>query len=597
MSMQTNNLDTTNLLPRIINPAGKLPKGISSFVKLVQEDYTFIDKSLFIKEVLDSGDEAMLITRPRRFGKTLNMRMLQAFLKRPITEEDNLFNGLAIQELGNDYLQERGKRPVLYLSFKNIKGNTWESAFTALRTLLAETVDYVTSEYVNELSLPRREILDLVHKRKASTDDCRDTLAILTELLTTQYNQKPWVLIDEYDTPMQNAYQHGFYDSMRELMQGLLSKCLKDNDNPARGNPFLHRAVLTGILRIAKEDIFSGLNNFGCYGVLDEEFSQHFGFIPSEVDSLLDQKGLGKEKETVREWYNGYQFGEATVYNPWSIISFAGSKKVAPQLYWVNTSNNHLVHQLLAKADTEIKQDLKELLAHPAGHTIHQKLRMYVLFRQLENNPRNLWGLLLSAGYLTAKAHEISKIGDNVDASICLPNKEVKCLYEGIVERWLEGEGPTSGYALINYLIGNNLPKFVQEFSSFFHESVSYFDVTQRNPERFYHGFIMGMLQYMRDSYIILSQRESGIGRYDVALEPMDKNAPGFLFEFKSCIGLKGSVEEIEAQLEGPAEEALQQIKEKDYVSQLFSSGVKRVHALGLAFSGKEVKVVWESLE
>jgi len=216
---------------------------------------------------------------------------------------------------------------------------------------------------------------------------------------------------------------------------------------------------------------------------------------------------------------------------------------------------------------------------------------------QLEGNSRNLWGLLLATGYLTAKSHKLAKEGDSVEVQLCLPNKEIKCLYKGIIGRWLEVKGTISGYALVDYLMKGDLPKFAQGFRKFFHESVSYFDVTQQEPERFYHAFIMGMLQYMSTHYRILSQRESGTGRYDVALVPRDKTQAGFIFEFKSCIGLKGSVEEIEAQLEKPAQEALQQIKNQSYVTDIFASGAKTVHILGLAFSGKEVNVVWETLK
>jgi len=340
---------TSHLLPRIINPQGEMPIGVSCFKELIEDEYAFFDKSLFIKEIIDTKNKVMLITRPRRFGKTLNMSMLHRFLSETPRDQD-IFNGLAIQEVGKEYQQERGKRPVLFLSFKDIKVNKWEGAFKKVRTLLSNLIDPLLDKHVEKLKSADRRMLDEVHGEQASATDCMDTLAILTELLTLQYGEKPWVLIDEYDTPMQTAYQYGFYDPMRNLMQGLLSQSFKDNK-------FLHRAVLTGILRMSKEDIFSGLNNFKAYGVLDDKFSQHFGFTPQEVDTLLEKKNLSEKKASIRKWYNGYNFGHTTIYNPWSIINFLEDEGQEPKLYWVNTGNSHLIDKLLAKADTRIKQN------------------------------------------------------------------------------------------------------------------------------------------------------------------------------------------------------------------------------------------------
>ena len=523
------------------------------------------------------------------------MSMLHAFLLGDQGEKD-LFEGLAIEEAGEAYLQERGKRPVIYLSFKDIKGSTWDRAFRQIRTLLARMVDQHYDDAIEALALPDRSALAMIRTEQASETKCQDALKILTQLLSIQHGENPWVLIDEYDTPMQNAYQHGYYSEMRELMQGLLGQCLKDNNSTNTTNPFLHRAVLTGILRVAKEDIFSGLNNFGCYGVLQKKFSRHFGFSPQEVNQLLDQKNLGDQKEAVRMWYNGYQFGEHTRYNPWSIISFVGSGEAEPKLYWVNTSNNHLVHVLLARATAEVKRGLSELLDHPAGHTVEQVVGEYVPLGKLIHNARNIWGILLASGYLTVTQR--SKIPGRSDfkALLRVPNEEVLSVYGDLVHAWLEGTDSTSGYTVLDYLLVGELASFAQEFSTFFQESASYFDVGTNAPEKFYHGFILGMLQYVKEDFLVLSQRESGVGRYDIALEPKDKTKPGFILEFKRCPGIKGTIEEIQAYLAPSAQQALDQIKSKDYTSQLFAAGVETVHALGLAFSGKEVKVVWETM-
>ena len=328
--------------------------------------------------MLDSGDDVLLLTRPRRFGKTLNMNMFHEFLAEKTPDSDP-FEGLAIAQAGERYLQERGKRPVIYLSFKDIKAPTWKEAFQQMRTLLATTIaQYIQDNAsLEKLLLPNQRVLKDVHAEKANSVRCERTLTILTELLTIQNEAKPWVLIDEYDTPMQTAYQYGFYNEMRNLMRGLLSTALKDNR-------YLHRSVITGIVRVAKEDIFSGLNNLGTYGVLDEEFSNHFGFTQDEVNALLEQKGLRKHKEIVKHWYNGYQFGDCTVYNPWSIINFVSSKRHEPKLYWINTSSNHLVHELLARADADTKQGLTELLNLSSHQTTSQRIRTHVPLGELQ---------------------------------------------------------------------------------------------------------------------------------------------------------------------------------------------------------------------
>jgi len=594
--MQDGKLTYKKPLPTIINPEGKLPRGVSNFPKLAEGDYTFIDKSLFIKDVLDNGDDIMLITRPRRFGKTLNMSMLHEFLTKAPTEKDP-FEGLAIQNADASYQLERGKRPVLFLSFKDIKEDNWIDAFKDIRSLLSQTIDqlHFSDIHLQQLSSSQLLTLNAVRDQKADERQLTDSLTILTQLLTIQHGEKPWVLIDEYDTPMQTAYQYGFYDEMRKSMRSLLSKCLKDNFNKQTGESYLHKAVLTGILRIAKEDIFSGLNNLGAYGVLDEKFSTHFGFTPEETTALLNQKGLSTYQETVREWYNGYSFGKNTIYNPWSIISFVASQEHAPKLFWVNTSNNHLVHELLAKAEVQVKQGLKELIENPVGHTTQQSIYEYIPLSEVEDDSKSIWGILLAAGYVTANGCERIEESSECIVQLQIPNKEVRCVYGDLIHKWMGKRGGVSGEGLIDYLLSGDLDIFSVDFPTFFRESASYFDANKNEPEKFYHGFMLGMLQYLRHDYVVLSQREAGGGRYDLSLEPRNKSDAGFIFEFKRAFDLKPEVTDLQQKLEHSAQEALQQIVSKAYTTQLFAAGVKTVHALGLAFSGKEVKVAWET--
>ena len=566
-----------------------MPIGLSNFQELAKESYTYIDKTLFIKEVLDTGNKVLLITRPRRFGKTLNMRMLYAFLSNKKLEEDP-FEHLAITQAAPHYQAERGKRPVLYLSFKDIKGSTWEKAFQEMQILLAGLVNKnLLQASVQELTDEKQYVLRQVGALRANDTETGHTLKLLTELLALQHGEKPWVLIDEYDTPMQAAYQHGFYHEMRDLMRSLLSGSLKDNN-------YLHKSVITGILRVAKEDIFSGLNNLGTYGVMDKGFSKHFGFTQEEVDALLEVKGLGTHKKTVRDWYNGYQFGSTTIYNPWSITNFVDREEEYPKCYWVNTSNNYLVHSLLARADAEVKQDVQTLLQHPTGHTISKKIHDYIPLSELEDDASNLWSILLVSGYLTAIKPKKADLGDTNATGLRFPNKEVRSLYEGLVERWIERKHQGfSGAKLISYLKQNDIESFAEYFPMLFNASASYFDAGNNQPEKFYHGFLVGMLQHLRHEYSVLSQRESGVGRYDLALIPQDKTRAGFVFEFKRC-PKKGSLETIRRQLADDAKVAIAQIKARTYPQGLFAEGVNVVHAIGFAFSGKEVSVAFETL-
>ena len=357
--------------------------------------------------MLDSGDDVILLTRPRRFGKTLNMRMLQCFL----AKKSDAFQGLAIEQAGERYLQEQGKRPVIYVSLKDIKALTWKEALQGMHILLADLVHGILKECSTSLlTESNQDILNKVSHRQANNAESTYALKILTELLTKHHGAKPWVLMDEYDTPMQTAYQHGFYNEMRDFMQGLLGQAFKDN-------PHLHRGVITGIVRVAKEDIFSGLNNLGTYGVLDEGFSEHFGFTQAEVDALLDQKGLRQHREIVQHWYNGYQFGDHTLYNPWSIINFVGSKRHEPKLYWINTSSNALVHRLLRSANVAMKKQLQALLLHPPGHTIVENVPEYLPLSELENTPSHIWAILLASGYFTTKSYQLADIGADLTSS------------------------------------------------------------------------------------------------------------------------------------------------------------------------------------
>ena len=426
--------------------------------------------------------------------------------------------------------QERGKRPVLFLSLRTIKENNWGDAYTRMVSLLSRLSEEISQKApVAQLTYDQQDILQKVIRKQAKPVECESILAILTRLLTLKHNgMTPWVCIDEYDAPMQSAYQHKYYEEMRNLMKGLLGDCLKDN-------PFLHRAVLTGIVRVAKEDIFSDLNNLGVFGVLNNPFCSWFGFTEHEVKQLLQQRRLSERFAAVRKAYNGYRFGNSTMYNPWSVINDLRQPASQPGLYWVNTSTNHLVHELLTQANTEVKEGLHELLSAPPHDTTTQMVQEHVPLREVKNDGKNLWGLLLASGYLTAVQARENPDNVNKIVQLRIPNDEVRRVYNGLVNRWLRGpaEG-MSGIALVEALVKGQVEEFAVHFERFVLESVSYFDEGARQPERFYHGFVLGMMHHLRDRYRVDSQRESGLGRYDLALEPKDKTLPGFIMEFKT---------------------------------------------------------------
>ncbi|MEM7403140.1 MAG: PD-(D/E)XK nuclease domain-containing protein, partial [Myxococcota bacterium] len=353
------------------------------------------------------------------------------------------------------------------------------------------------------------------------------------------------------------------------------------------------RAVLTGILRVAKEDIFSELNNPGIYGVLDQPYASRFGFTEQEVKQLLQQRGHSDRLELVCQAYDGYRFGAdqpLMIYNPWSVINDLGKPTAQPGLHWVNTSDNSLIRQLLTQADTEVKEGLHELLSEATHHTTTQFVKEHVPLREIRGDPKNLWGLLLASGYLTAVQARENPHADNKILQLCIPNDEVRRLYTGLVTEWLTGPARgISGAKLLDTLVQGQVQDFADYFARFVLQSVSYFDQGGEQPERFYHGFVLGMMQHLQDRYIVDSQRESGLGRYDLALEPKDKTLPGFVMEFKTCIGDTASLNDT-------AQQALQQIQDKQYHVELAKRGVKPIIALGLAFRGKQVAVVHTEL-
>ena len=525
----------------------KLPVGIDDFKKIIENDYYFVDKSMLIDELLNKKSEVTLLPRPRRFGKTLNMSMLNYFFNMEGREKNkNLFDKLAISK--TDKMVYQGEYPVIYISLKDIKVSNWELC-------LEKFLSLIKKEY-------KKYGLFLEEKRNVQ----ENSLLNLSEYLYKKYGKKVIILIDEYDTPLVTAHSQGYYEEAIFFFRNFLSAALK-------GNPYLEFAVLTGILRIAKESIFSGLNNITVSTILDNSFN-HFGLTEKEVKEALKYYELSYELEEVRKWYNGYKFGKELVYNPWSIVNFVSKNKLGA--YWVNTSDNALIKQLLEKNDKKVYEELELIFK---GDFIWETISENIIFDDL-NNINTIWSLMLFSGYLTYSDIKISPITELESYSLKIPNQEIKSFFrQSFIEKYTKGDVYFYGTMMEDLFLGN-LNSFVNKFKKMYMSAVSYHDAS--DSEKYYHHFMLGVLLTLGDKYIITSNRESGYGRYDIALEPKDKGNYGLIFEFK--IGDKSSIEE-------KAKEALAQINEKRYDVFMKNNGVLKVIKIGMAFSGKDVAI------
>lgn len=554
--------------------------GLDNFGSAVTKKLNFVDKSLFIKAILDDAAvDVPVIIRPRRFGKTFNLSLLHHFLAAEVNglSTQGLFDGLKITKAGDAYMQHQGKYPVIFITFKNVKHDTYDKTYGSFAGLISSIYD----QYRVLLSSPalyddEKEVFEDILKQRASTQNLILSLINLCKYLYRHYKVKPWLLIDEYDTPIQAGYLHGYYPPIMEFMRGLLGAALK-------GNPYLHRAVVTGILRIAKEDLFSGVNNLKVFSVLDSDYSEYFGFTEIEVDEVLTQAGLKHLSSEIKAWYNGYQIGDHQIgshqiYNPWSIANCIRKKgRVEP--YWVNTSDNALIKTLLVQADADIKKQFELILA---GQTIVSLIDENMVFAGLEKQEA-LWSLLLFSGYLTCTGMQLQYT--KYQCQLCVPNQEVAALYKDIVNEWFtDSLGSKSYQALLMNLVEGNLEDFLLMLQKFLLESASYFDVKGTEPEKFYHGFVMGLIVSLSDTHIIQSNKESGYGRYDVMIIPKDSQQLGLILEFKVARPNKTLTE--------TAEEALAQLRERRYETILQQKGITNILQIGLAFRGKEVELI-----
>ncbi|MCP4345056.1 MAG: AAA family ATPase [Desulfobacterales bacterium] len=547
--------------------------GQSDFRELRLAKGYYIDKSLFIQEIIENGMQVILVPRPRRFGKTLNMSMLQYFFEKSEHEHARLFNELAVCDIAV-FKEHQGRYPLICLTFKDQKELSWKMLFQRLRHLIRD--EFVRHEY-----LLQSDILASSEKRyfKGITDDTAkqadysDALRYLSAFLSRFHKERVVILIDEYDTPIQAGYLSGYYEEVINFMRNLLSGGLKDNK-------YLFKGVLTGILRVAKESIFSSLNNLGVYTLLSKEFSTCFGFTVDEVRSMLEYYKLSETYENVASWYNGYLFGGEVIYNPWSVLNYAMSKDRRFRPYWLNTGSMDILEQLVTRGGTELREELEQLLA---GGTITRQVHDNIVMRDLERRDNLLWSFLLFSGYLKV----VEDLGRQ-KYSLGIPNYEVEQIYQDLVRMWFEEKVRLPQLeAMLTALESGDVRLFERMLRTVVTEIMSYHDLS-RQPESVYQALVLGMLVWLSSKYEIRTNRESGYGRYDMMFKPKpaedgeDKSIRrGIILEFK----LVYEDEKPETVLE----EALKQIKDKAYTTELEAAGVKDILRLAVVFRGKEM--------
>jgi hypothetical protein len=542
----------------------EVPTGIDNFKVLIENNYFYVDKTPFIAEVTKMPGKTLLFTRPRRFGKTLNMTMLRYFFDiRSAEESRSLFQGLAIEKM--PAFEEQGKYPVIYLSFKDLKVDTWEACFQIIKSMLREL--YVGFPELKSF-LSEEDLIEY-NKIIFKKDDAEyeNSLKNLSSWLVQKYGKKAVILIDEYDTPLVQAYTNGYYKEAITFFRNFLSWPLKSNDN-------LQVGVLTGIVRIAKEGIFSGLNNLNVYTILDQPCDEYFGLTESEVVAATREYQLEDSLPEVREWYNGYRFGDEQVYNPWSILNYLATGKL--KAWWLNTSSNDLINASLDISDQVIFDELTSLLD---GKKLEKPLNEGMAFEDL-SSPGSIWMLLYFSGYITTDGYDPAFH----EYSLRIPNKEVFSFFKDVFISKFTKDNSGHMTSLAKALRDKKITG-PGSFEAFLQKLIltdaSWFDTAK--GEIFYQGLLLGISLSFNGSYRRHSNQESGLGRADMILEPVDKNSPGYIFELK--------VADSPDQLDKKLDEALKQIEEKKYAAYLMKQGVQEITAIAVAFCGKELKV------
>ncbi len=576
----------------------KIPVGESDFKKIISENYFYVDKSLFIKEIIDRGDTILLIPRPRRFGKTLNISMVKYFYdccpedlprttaspgipsleNNPVTPGNtykSLFDSLAISKAGPQYLEKMGSHPVIFLTFKNIKESDWESCFYKIKQLIKD--EYSRHYYLvnSKTFLPHElDYFKRIINLEGNKGDYENSLQYLLIFLYRHYGTRAVILIDEYDAPIHAGFNNNYYDEIINFSRNFLTGGLKDTGQ------YLEKGIITGIMRLAKESIFSGLNNPGVYTLLSQEFDDKFGFTEKEVETILKGFNLFHMYEQVQQWYNGYKFGDTIIYNPWSIVNFlAGSgKELKP--YWINTSDNQIVEKLLSKGGQELKKELELLIR---GEAIEKAIDENIVLKNIFTHEDLLWSFLLMGGYLKYTQKRMHETSGKMYYYLAIPNMEVKLTYYQIVENFFSKKIENEKLeTMLKALMEGDIDVFEEIFADYVTAAMSFFDVAG-DPEKVYHAFVMGLLLWLAPGYQVKSNRESGYGRYDIMIIPADTSKLGYVIEFKK-------VRKNET-VESAVESALKQMNDLKYETELVEMGIKNIKKLAIVFNGKDVTI------
>jgi len=551
-----------------------LPIGISDYCKASAE-YYYVDKTLMIRDFLDERPQVSLFTRPRRFGKTLNMDMLRVFFEKSDKDTSVYFTDKKIWQCGEEYQRYQGKYPVIYVTFKDVKCETWEATYDLISKILKIEFErhgeLLESDKISEYE--KTYIISILNG-SANENDIAMSFLNLSRMLHQHHGEAPIIIIDEYDTPIQQGHMRGYYDKVIDFMRTLFSGGLKDN-------PHLSYGFLTGILRVAKESIFSGLNNLKINSIMDNRYSEYFGFTGDEVMEMADYYGVSEKFGEICDWYDGYRFGNTEIFNPWSVIGYFNNE-CRPRAFWQSTGSNDIISEVLAVATPATLERLESLMQ---GKSFITHIDTGVIYPQIQNNPSSVFSFLLVTGYLKAQQIDQTFSGDYM-CEIALPNKEISYVYSKEILSQLEALIPPSIAIEIQEAIYKmDIEGLQGSLKKFLLQTISFHDA---GSESFYHGLILGLCAMLDNRYLITSNRESGLGRYDIQMQPIDKRLPGILIE------LKAGKNCTEDKLENLAQAALDQIKNKEYKTAMKSNDIGTILKYGIAFSGKNVRIIAE---